>query len=753
MRRLFILCLAATWLLLPTPRAPESRPTEVSDAGATQPIALAKAAKKPSVSEVLVTPKPAGDVTIDVATTQPVKFQVSRFDHPDRLVVDVEGTTNSVPRQLIPVTSAIVKEVRVSQYRAEDPEVVRIVADLSGNPSFEARPADGGIRLEVKPSPRANSPVAAAAASAHETGVTGATTPETASSRGTSISAGATPAAALKKEATENRATEPAAPTHKKAAKPAVTPPPAAAHSTPAFFVNVSESPTLETAAKRDEPGPGYDTPIPASESRRDFAAAPRQTPQNPTPEALRADRAAHVLSAGNTFNPPVNPGAAPAAPAPAGEETPAYTGEQISLNLKDVDLKDFFRLVHEISGLNILVDPNVSGSVTMVLDNVPWDQALDIVLKDNGLGKVLEGNVLRIARLDTLMAEQETANKMAAARLEAAPLVTIFRPVNYATATDIATLFNTWSRGGGMGGGLSGSGAGNEHEPPRGPLTRRGTVLVDKRTNTLIISDVASQIPKIEETIAKLDTKTKQVAIEARIVLASSTFQRTLSAALVGSSSNTSGSTTGAAQTGTGSSITPPTPQTPTYTIPSNPATGFGVVAITNFSERYLIDAVISAAEIRSQAKTISRPSIITQNNAEGMVQQGVQIPVQTNINNTLAVQFANATLMLHVTPQVTDDGHIFLKIDVQNASPGSIITNSAVSINIQQATSQVVVPDGGTVVFGGVTVTQRQNSVTQIPLLGSIPLLGYLFKTTNVQDSDQELLFFVSPRILTTS
>ena len=164
------------------------------------------------------------------------------------------------------------------------------------------------------------------------------------------------------------------------------------------------------------------------------------------------------------------------------------------------------------------------------------------------------------------------------------------------------------------------------------------------------------------------------------------------------------------------------------------------------------MIDAAISAAEIRSQAKTISRPSIITQNNVEGMVQQGTQLPVQTTINNTISVTYVNATLQLMVTPQVTDDGHIFLKIVVQNASPGTIITNAAVSINLQQANTQVLVPDGGTVVFGGVTVTQRQNSSTGIPLLGNIPILGHLFKSTNVQDTDQELLFFVSPRLLTT-
>ena len=171
-------------------------------------------------------------------------------------------------------------------------------------------------------------------------------------------------------------------------------------------------------------------------------------------------------------------PGTSTAATAiPVEEAKPVYTGEPISLNLKDVDLKDFFRLIHEISGLNIIIDPNVTGSVTLVLDSVPWDQALDIVLKNNGLGKVLEGNVLRIARLQTLTAEQEGVTKLAAARMDAAPLVTVFRPINYAKATEIATLLKTWTGG--------------------GALTRRGTVLVDVRGNTLIVSDVQSRYPR----------------------------------------------------------------------------------------------------------------------------------------------------------------------------------------------------------------------------------------------------------------
>jgi type IV pilus assembly protein PilQ len=622
----------------------------------------------------------------------------------------------------------------VGQFREKDPEVVRVVADLSGNPLFDAHAYAGGVRVEVKPRSMGVSRAVAPAP---------APTIETAAkrddlkpdySRTLPASEGSTDVAAAPRQTTQ--AATPEAVRAERAAQVlkvgTASNLPAAQGAVPAG----SASPSV-AAPPQQTPQAATQGAVPAGSASPSAAAPPQQTPQAATPEALRAERAAQVLNVETTFNPPAAQGAVPAGSAPPSEQKPVYTGELISLNLKDVDLKDFFRLIHELSGLNILVDPNVTGSVTTVLDNVPWDQALDIVLKNNGLGKVLEGNVLRIAKLDTLTAEQEAANKMAAARLEAASLVTVFRPVNYAKASAIATLLKTWAAGKESSGGLS----------------RRGTVLVDERTNTLVISDVATQIPIIQGVIARLDTKTKQVAIEARIVLANSSFQRTLGAALVGGGSNTSGSTIGSLQTGTGASITPSTTTTPpSFTIPQNATTGFGVVAVTNWSQRYMIDAAISAAEIRSLAKTISRPSIITQTNTEGMVQQGTQIPVQTSINNTISVQYVNATLQLTVTPQVTDDGHIFLKINVQNASPGSIVTNAAVSINIQQATTYVLVPDGGTVVFGGVTVTQRQNSVTQIPVLGNIPLLGNLFKTTTVQDSDQELLFFVSPRLLTT-
>jgi type IV pilus assembly protein PilQ len=666
------------------------------------------------VSDIVVSPGSSGEVTIDVATTKSAAFHVYQFDHPDRLVVDLEGARNRSRQKSIPVSSPVVKDVRVGQFQEKNPEVVRVVADLSGKIVFDAHAYAGGVRIEVKARPMA-APRAVAAAPAPRL--------DTAAKRD-------------ERKPIQQAAAVPARQVPAPLAHPAAS----AAPELQTAVVPTRPSAVVSIPAGIEEtPQRNYNVTLPGSEGSREVAAAPQQTPHAATPEALRAERSAQVLSVETASNLSGVQGTVPASSASSSEQKPAYTGELISLNLKDVDLKDFFRLIHEISGLNILVDPNVTGSVTTVLDNVPWDQALDVVLKDNGLGKVLEGNVLRIAKMETLMAEDETANKIAKARLEVAPLVTVFRPVNYAKASTIATLLR--GRGAGTEGGI-------------GALSGRGSVMVDERTNTLIIRDIPSQIPIVDGILAKLDTKTKQVAIETRIVLANSSFQRTLSAALVGALSNRSGSTTAAGQTGSAASVTPSTPGTspPTFTIPANASTGFGTVAITNFSQRYMIDAAISAAEIRSEAKTISRPSIITQNNVEGMVQQGTQIPVQTSINNTISVQYENATLQLTVTPQVTDDGHIFLKIAVQNASPGTIVTGAAVSINIQQATTQVLVPDGGTVVFGGVTVTQRTNSVTAIPLLGNIPLLGHLFKSTNVQDSDQELLFFVSPRVLTT-
>ncbi|MGD0920294.1 MAG: type IV pilus secretin PilQ [Terriglobia bacterium] len=642
-----------------------------------------------TVAGISIKAGPAGETFIDITTTRPTAYSVLHLANPSRLVLDLEGARNGTRQRAYSASSEVLKGVRVGQFREGNPSVVRVVADLIGVPVFDVHAQPGGVRVELKPRPS----VTPAAAS-----------PPT--------EAAPSPA----------RADEKPVQVAGVVFAPVVT-------ADPAVAAPKQEAVTSE--GKAAQAGIDVHNALPVAAGSPEVSAAPKPEAPAEAPEALQAARAAMTLVGSSEVI-----SAAPLGQAPgSAQEQPKYTGEPISLNLKDVDLKDFFRLIHEISGLNIIVDPNVTGSVTLVLDAVPWDQALDIVLKNNRLGKTLEGNVLRIARVETLTAEQESVAKLAAAREEAQPLVTVFRPVNYAKASTIATMLKSWVGG--------------------GALSKRGNILVDERTNTLIVSDIQTQIPVIESIITRLDKKAKQVQIEARIVQATADFSRELGVALSGGLYNKSGTTNAGGASGPGSVVTTGIPASggipaPTIGVTPAAATGFGAIAVTNVGARYFISAALAAAETRGQAKTISRPSIVTQNNVPGTVMQGTQVPIQTTINNTISIQYVNATLTLKVTPQVTEDGNIFLDVNVNNASLGTVYVGVNPTIDTQQATTQVLVPDGGTVVFGGVTITQRSRSATQVPLLGSIPLIGNLFKSSKVLDSDKELLFFLSPKVL---
>ena len=492
----------------------------------------------------------------------------------------------------------------------------------------------------------------------------------------------------------------------------------------------------------------------------RTIVSARPHNPAGSAVEPAQAAEAAKVLAEGGAapaadarsrFMAPTSPGGPPA----SGK--PRYTGERISVNLKDVDLTDFFRMIHEVSGLNVIVDSNVSGKVTLVLDSVPWDQALDIVLKNNGLARVLEGNVLRIGRIATLEQEEGEATKLEEAKLQAGPLVTVIRPLKYARAVDTPAAQSTVP---GMPAATSTPGVATILKNLSGVLSNRGGVVPDPRSNSLIITDVPSQIPIIESVVDKLDTRPKQISIEARIVSANSNFVRDLTSALNGGTINASGSTATGGTTGTGASAQGNVPKmSAAGTQSTSPglislgqtvATGFGAYAIANQSARYFISAAIAAAETRDQLRLISTPTIITQNNVAGKVAQGVEVPYQTTINNTISTQFKDATLELDVTPQVTQDGNVFLLLYVQDDTVGAVVPGLGVSINHQSATTQVLVPDGGTVVFGGIKLSRRAKTVTQVPGLGSVPLLGNLFKSSEIDRNDQELLFFVTPKVL---
>ncbi len=612
------------------------------------------------VSDVAIQTAQHGQQTlVRVETDRRPLYHYFELTHPRRLVVDLDGARNVSDHWKYESEAPFVTDVRMARFSNKDGGVVRVVADLAGQPQYAVRPSDSGIEITL-------------------------TKRE---------SVGEVPSPSAGSLARSNGGANPA----------------------PAEQVAPAEVASLQPTTERVEISPVADPPA-------NTAADPASDPAPEVSETAKATSAAEVLA--GSLEASVTP--MPGQPQSASASGPKYTGQPISLDLKNVDLKDFFRLIHEISGLNVIVDPDVTGTVTMVLDDVPWDQALAIVLRDNGLGEQLQGNVLRIAKLSTLQAEQSEAQKMAEAKMEAAPLVTVFRRISYAKASTIATLLKSWVGG--------------------GALSPRGSVLVDDRTNTLIISDIPQRIPMIENVINKLDTRAAQVSIQARIVRVTSDFARNLQTALSTALTNTSGSTIMGGATGQGvgaTSVRPPTVTTGT-------AGGFGVFVISNAGARYVLNAAIAAAETRDEAKTISRPSIVTQNNVEGTVIQGTQIPIQTTINNTISIQYVQASLELMVTPQVTADGNVFLTIQITNATPGPALTSAGPSIATQSATTQVLVPNGGTVVFGGVNVTSRSKSLTQVPWLGTIPILGHLFKNTDTTSNDQELLFFVTPRVL---
>jgi type IV pilus assembly protein PilQ len=421
----------------------------------------------------------------------------------------------------------------------------------------------------------------------------------------------------------------------------------------------------------------------------------------------------------------------------------PKYTGEPISVNLKDVDLKDFFRLIHEISGLNVVLDPQIHGTLTIVLDDVPWDQALDIVLKNNDLSRQLDGNVLRIATVETLRREAENRRAQVDAEALAVDKVTITRFLSYAHAKDLLL-------------------------PIKKFLSQRGDIVADERTNSVIVSDIPAVLPQIDRLIQQMDRKTQEVEIEARVVAATRNFARDIGVQLgLGWGNGTTG-IGGVNAVGT-SPIIVGSQVNPLYPVVGTPASGTQVplfsnlgatgptsgLQLINATNNMRIDLILTAAESRGLLKVLSRPRVVTQNNIQAVVKQGVRVPVVTaaQLGGPPTVTYVDAFLRLTVTPQITSEGTIFLNVDVENTLPdfGNEVLGNP-TLDTQQATTQVLVTDGGTVVIGGVIQTQNSMSVSQVPLLGNIPYLGNLFKHRVVNSSDQELIFFITPRIIQT-
>jgi type IV pilus assembly protein PilQ len=672
--------------------------------------------KQSAMLRVNVAPGDDG-VNLEITTRGRVTPKLSDLDSPARLVVDLPDTVAKTTRPLA-VGSEGVKGVRIGM-DGQTPPTTRVVVDLDKSCRYEIASNNGHkliIRLHTE---------TREAKAAHPHAAPVATIPAAAPVK---------PVAKVEQAAISKPAAVAPAPESK------VAPAPSTAKDF--VFVEPSFKPKAsdETAAKQ----PAVITP-PA----RAIAAAAKFADKPdanllPTPSAAMEPQAAQAMP--TAPHPAENLAAEQKAqmkrtPAPTG---PKYTGEPISVNLKDVDLKDFFRLIHEISGLNVVLDPNVKGSLTIVLDDVPWDQALDIVLKNNDLARQLDGNVLRIATVETLRKEAESRRAQQEAEALAVEKVTVTRFLSYARSKDIVPTVKQF-------------------------LSQRGDVIADDRTNALIIQDIPSVIPAIDRLITQLDRKTQEVEIEARVVAATRNFARDIGTQLgfgwgngttaVGGAGGTSPLATfgiipsyqvigSSAPTATTGSKIPLFSNLGT----TQPTSGLSFI---NASSNVRIDAILTMAESRGLLKILSRPRVVTQNNIQAVVRQGVRVPIvtQAQLGGPPTVTYVDAFLRLTVLPQITSENTIFLNVDVENTVPDfSREIQGNPTLNTAQATTQVLVTDGGTVVIGGVIQTQNSISIDQVPLLGSVPFLGNLFKHRQVSTSNQELIFFLTPRIIQT-
>ena len=446
------------------------------------------------------------------------------------------------------------------------------------------------------------------------------------------------------------------------------------------------------------------------------------------------------------TITPSAQP---PAAPQPPAQQPPAppvfgtgqpnqrqYTGNPVSLDFQGADLRAVLRTFAEISGLNVVIDPRVNGTVDVALRDVPWDQALDQILRANSLGYVVDGTIVRIAPLDALEAEQKKLSDLAKAQAEAGQVTTLTRQLSYAKGDEIVSLLKSANI-----------------------LSPRGTAFVDARTNTLIVTDLADRLNSTTALIGTLDTPQPQVEIEARIVQMNKDYAREIGVqwGFNGRVDPALGNTTPLAFPNNGS-IGGRTGQTQGPNQNST-AVNLGVggaanavgLALGSVNGAFSLDVALSAGERSGNLRILSTPRVTTQNNVAAEVTQGVQIPIQTVANNTVTVQFRDAALTLRVTPQITAANTVIMLISVENSQADfSRAVNGIPPINTQRANTQVLVSDAQTTVIGGIQVTQEQTSNNRTPGLNRLPLLGWLFKRDTLNDQSTELLIFITPRII---
>ena len=604
-------------------------------------------------------------IDVQIATNGDANYSAFKLEKPARVVIDFPGIKNKAAKTTN-VSDSLVKGIRAGQFKDD---VARVVIDLAQPMAYNITKSGDKLHVTFGEAPK----TVAASAPAPEVKV----------------------AEAPKMEK----------------AKPADI---------------VSQVPAVADTAtwKLPQEASSGATAIIHAQDQAPPPPAPRQR-RTPTPLAQPAQPVPAPSSTENVFSEPaqsVSPLAAGGSrQLSAGEKV--FTGEPISLNLKDADIKDVLRTFAQLTGLNIAVDPNVSGSVTVDFVDVPWDQALDLILRQNGLSYVLEGNVMRVGTLSRL-AEESAANRrfQEEERLNV-PLTTVSFKLSYARATDVSGLLKELA-------------------------SPRARIIVDQRTNQLIISEIPAYLQTMRNLIDSVDVANRQVVIEARVVETTQTFLQQY-----GFNWGFRGTLDPSVGTGTGL-IFPNRVDTvggPFDFGPGNPVLSF---SLGNVLGTFTLDVALNAAESESMARVIAAPRIQTQDNVSAQIQAGTQIPFQTRVNFTTTVTYVDATLSLSVTPQITEAGTVIMDIAVQKNDPGVTGPNApGPSIATRRAQTKLMVRDGGTAVIAGIYQTNDTSTQNRLPFLYQIPILGNLFKAHDINSTHQELLIFITPHIVRTS
>jgi type IV pilus assembly protein PilQ len=632
---------------------------------------------------------------VRLATDGDVSYNAFKLEKPARVVIDLTGVNNKLAKNIINVSDPVVKKIRVSQFKSAPDAVTRVVLDVDETTGYRVTKAGDALRITFGDAP------AVAAAPAPP------------------------PPAPMPKQEQPRVAAKPVAPPVINVIAPAAKT--AMATDIPAQVPAIAENATWKMPerqpAKAVINAPQTQTP-PASKKRGKTATT---TTNSSTAPALDP-----APSAENVFSDPQPSSSAPTGTVLSGTTGPGgrtlasgekvYTGEPISLNLKDADIKDVLRTFAQLTGLNMAIDPAVNGSVTVDFIDVPWDQALEIILRQNSLAYVLEGNVMRVGTSQRLSDESEASRRLNDQERLNVPLSTVGFKLSYARAQDVASLLKEMA-------------------------SPRARIIVDNRTNQLIISEIPTYLQTMRNLIESVDVPTRQVVIEARIVETTKLFIQQY-----GVTWGFKGTMDPSLGTGTGL-VFPNRIDTiggPFAFGAGNPVVSF---SLQNVLGTFTLDLALLAAETEGLVRVISAPRVMTQDNTAAEIQSGFQIPYQTRINFTTTVQYVDATLRLSVTPQITEAGTVIMDIQVQKNEPATglnIEGGSGTPLSTRRAQTKLMVRDGGTSVIAGIYQVKENNSQGRLPFVHQIPIIGALFRQRNYNSEHDELLIFITPRIV---